>query len=200
MTHRATTGTGEAALRSELMRLIGAMATGDQAAFAQFYDITSRQIHAVTLRILQEPAVAEEVTMDVYMQVWRQAVRYDETRGSPWAWLMSIAHSLAVARLRALRRERRRIDAGEMAEEIEDAAPRPDDRTIESERARRIEAALALLLPQQRQILMLSYFSGYSHGEIADRLSMPLGTVKTHIRIALRRLREILLPHEQSEL
>jgi RNA polymerase sigma-70 factor (ECF subfamily) len=182
----------------ELTTLIQAMAAGEEDALERFYDHTSRQVYGLIMRILKEAALAEEVTLDVFLQVWREAPRYQAQRGNPWAWLVTLARSRAIDRLRAVRNERQRTDGEAPIDEDIEAADLPLEETAsDAERSRWVRAALAQLTPEQRQAIVLSYFEGLSHGEIAAHLATPLGTVKTRIRTGMVRLQAFLVPlHE----
>ena len=174
--------------------LIARTGHGEEDAFAALYDATAPVVHGLVLRILGDRAAAEEVTGDVYLQVWRQAVRYDAARGTPVAWLLMLARSRAVDRLRA-----GAVRAGEReplraAEALPSTRPGPDEDAALAQRRARVSAALAGLPAEQRAPIELAYWAGMSHSEIADALAVPLGTVKTRIRIGMTRLREALGP------
>ncbi len=184
------------AVAFELAPLIQSMAAGHEEALAAFYDRTRRQVYGLVERILRDAPLAEEVTLDIYMQVWRDAAGYREERGSPVAWLVTLARSRAIDRLRTLKTVRQQCQDKVPYEEDMMVAgdPLPDDWVVDAERARHVHKALAQLLPEQRQVLALSYFEGLSHSEIAERLATPLGTVKTRIRTAMQHLQELLSP------
>lgn len=174
--------------------LIRQMAEGDQSALAALYDGTSRLIYGLALRILGDPAMAEEVTIEVYMQAWRQAVSYDPGRGTPLAWLLTLARSRAIDRLRSRAEARRREILLEAAMVIPASTVDPEEASEAAERRRLVQTALTTLTPEQREVIELAYFSGLSHSEIAARFGQPLGTVKTRIRLGMMRLRELLAP------
>lgn len=176
----------------EWASLIARMAAGDQSALATLYDSTSRLVYGLVLRIVSEPATAEEVALDVYNQVWKQAASYDGKRGAPLAWLLTIARSRAIDRIRAGKQEQQRKEpienAGALAAEVDS----PEELTVAAEQRRIVKAALATLPLEQRQVIELAYYQGLSHSEIALQLGQPLGTVKTRTRLAMIKLREIL--------
>jgi len=172
--------------------LIGRTAARDEAAFAELYDRSSALVHGLVLRILREPALAEEVTLDVYLQVWRQAERYDPARGSARAWLLLLARSRAIDHRRAAAVEPRERESADYARLLPATEPGPEDHTAISERRRLVTRACIDLAPEQRQVIELAYFRGLSHSEIAAELGQPLGTVKTRIRAGMMRLRETL--------
>jgi RNA polymerase sigma-70 factor (ECF subfamily) len=169
-------------------------ASGDEEALAGLYDESGGLVYSTALRILGNEADAEEVTLEVYSQVWRCAPDFDRNRGAAGAWLAMLARSRAIDRLRsgAARRAKER----EMPEsrDFSDPGILPDEAGAASEQRRMIQAALGALSPEQREIVELAYFSGLSHSELAARLGQPLGTVKTRIRLAMMRLRKLLEP------
>lgn len=174
--------------------LIRPVAQGDQAALGALYDATSHLVYGLALRILGNTATAEEVTIEVYTQVWRQAAAYDPQRGTPSAWLFTLTRSRTIDRLRAEAQERRQEEPFEVVAAIPAAAPNPEEASVAAEQHRFIQAALAVLGPEQREAIELAYFSGLSHSEIAAKLGQPLGTVKTRIRLGMMKLRELLRP------
>jgi RNA polymerase sigma-70 factor (ECF subfamily) len=167
---------------------------GDESALSQLYDETSRLIFGLTLRILGDAATAEEVLLDVYCQVWRQAASYSSERGAPLAWLMTIARSRAIDRLRAGRQDQQRKEPLDSVGNHPAASENPEEAGVISERRVLVRSALAALAPEQREVIELAYYAGLSHSEIAAKLGQPLGTVKTRTRLGMIRLREKLSP------
>jgi RNA polymerase sigma-70 factor (ECF subfamily) len=171
--------------------LLSAAARGDEQAFAALYDRTSRRVYGMVLRVVRDPAQAAEVTQDVYLQVWREAVRFDPSLGSVLSWLLLIAHRRAVDRVRSARSATLREDRYAAAQ-----TDRPYDEVSEqvqaSLEAQRVRNALHDLTETQREAISLAYFAGYSHREVAALLNLPLGTAKTRIRDGLIRLRDAL--------
>lgn len=172
--------------------LIARTGNGEEAAFAALYDATAALVHGLVLRILGDRSAAEEVTADVYFQVWRQAVRYDATRGTPLAWLLMLGRSRAIDRRRAGAGRAREAEPLRSAEDLPAATPGPDEDAAIAQRRGIVVAALAQLAPEQRAPIELAYYAGKSHSEIAADLRLPLGTVKTRIRLGMTRLREAL--------
>lgn len=173
--------------------LIKRVAGGDQSALTLLYDATSRLAYGLVLRVLNDAATAEEVLLDVYMQVWRQASHYDEGRGTPLAWLLTIARSRAIDRLRSGKSEKQHH------EPIENATPIASltdvaSAAVASETQGIVRSALRSLAPEQREVIELAYYLGLTHTEIAARLGQPLGTVKTRTRLGMMKLRETLRP------
>lgn len=178
--------------------IIQKIAAGDQSAFTIFYETTSRLVFGLVLRMLNDRATAEEVLLDVYTQIWRQAAAYDHQRGTPLAWLMTIARSRALDRLRSGRQDRARQEPLETASETRATTANPEEMTVVAEQQRLVRRALNTLPPEQREVIELAYYSGLSQSEIAARLNQPLGTIKTRARLGLNKLRETLKPVMES--
>jgi len=174
--------------------LLGHVADGDQSALTRLYDATSRLVFGLVVRILSDRSAAEEVLLDVYTQVWRQASTYDSKRGAPLAWIMTIARSRAIDRLRSGKQEQLHKEPLDNVGELRSKAQSPEEATEISERQKIVRAALDTLSAEQREVIELAYFSGLSHSEIALRLGQPLGTVKTRTRLGMMKLRELLRP------
>jgi RNA polymerase sigma-70 factor (ECF subfamily) len=175
--------------------LIDRIAVSDLTALAELYDQTSRLVYGLVLRIVVNPADAEDVTFDVYTQIWKQASRFDFGRGKPSAWIFTIARSRALDCVRA--RGRRQEDRQQPIETLHgysDESPSPREASDITVRRQYITAALGKVASDQREAIELAFFGGLSHSEIAERLGQPLGTVKTRIRLGMRRLRDELQP------
>src|SRR5262249_23546914 len=166
------------------------MARGDGAALAELYDRHARPIYSLALRVLQDAADAEDIVQEVFAQAWRQAARYDAARGHVAAWLLTLARSRAIDRLRA--RQARPDRGGDAIADPPDRESTADLQLLSGERAARGRAALGELPLRQRVAIELAYYEGLTHAEIAARLEQPLGTVKTRIRLALLKLRDAL--------
>jgi RNA polymerase sigma-70 factor (ECF subfamily) len=168
------------------------VASGDQAAAAGLYDRHSRALYSLILRIVGDETEAEDVLQEVFAQAFRQASRYDASRGAVAAWLLMMARSRAIDRLRA-RRTRFEGRTGEATlDEMPDAQPSVASVMLSDEQTRSIQRALGELPLLQRMAIELAYYEGLSHSEIAERLEQPLGTVKTRIRLGLLKLRDVL--------
>lgn len=173
----------------ELAALLLRTGQGDDEAFATLYDAFAGAVHGVVLKVLRNPSLAEEVTQEVLVDVWRQAPRYDPHRGSARGWVLTMAHRRAVDKVRSAQasseREQRVAarDAGTAFDEVAETV----ELTLEAERVR---GALGTLTPLQREALELAYFGGHTHREVAEILDVPLGTVKTRLRDGLTRLRD----------
>lgn len=186
-------------MERERLELVRRIASGDESALGVLYDSTSRPVFGLALRILNDPCAAEEVTLEVYTQVWRQADSYDARRGTPSAWILTIARSRAIDRFRSTDQARRRADTLDAVEKATSMGPGPDAHAADAERREIVLAALDSLPPEQRAVIDLAYFGGLSHSEIAEKLTQPLGTVKTRTRLAMMRLRDAL-KHLEGEL
>jgi RNA polymerase sigma factor (sigma-70 family) len=179
--------------QDRLAGLIAAIAKGDEQALGAFYDAAVSRVFGLALRIVRQHGAAEEVAEDVFIQVWQQAGRFDSSRGKPLTWLLTICRSRA---LDYLRRQDQAISHPEpetLAAEPDDERADPQDILLAIERNSRLYAILEQLLPIQRQLLALAFFRGLTHQEIADHTQLPLGTVKSHVRKALDRMREQLV-------
>lgn len=180
-----------AATEAELCGWIAGMVARDEAALGELYEAMVGRVYGLALRITRNVQTAEEVTEDAFWQAWRQAPRFDSSRGTAVAWVMTIARSRALDALR-------RVDPAESLADEEDRRPDeaagPEDLLAAAEAGSRLQLALQGLEPLPRQLVALAFFRGLSHEEIADHTGLPLGTVKSHIRRALGRLRESLMP------
>jgi len=175
----------------ELDDLLARIARRDRDALRALYGRFSTAVFSLARRILTDGGDAEDVLQEVFVQVWREAERFDRTRGSVAAWLMSIARNRAIDRLRS----RRRGDAARQEKELTDLlepAAAVDDRVALESEAARVRAALGSLPAVQREALLLSYFGGRSHSEIAVDMGIPIGTVKSRIASGLVALRTAL--------
>ncbi|MFD5078237.1 sigma-70 family RNA polymerase sigma factor [Streptomyces sp. NPDC058371] len=175
----------------EADELLVLVAGGDQKAFEELYGLVSGPVFGLVRRVVRDPAQSEEVAQEVLLELWRSAARFDPGRGSALSWVLTLAHRRAVDRVRSARaateRERRegqrvhRPAFDQVAEEVEAG--------LEREWVRRCLDRLTAL---QRQSVTLAYYDGYTYREVAERLSLPLGTVKTRMRDGLTRLRDCL--------
>lgn len=173
--------------------LVARMHAGDERALSVLYDRYATLVHSVVRRVTSDRCDAEEVVEETFWQAWRQAERFDPGRGGIATWLVMIARSRALDRVRSRRTMEVRIEPqadGEM-DQIEDAArPSPLDDATNEERRRRVTEVLATLPAEQRRPLELAYFRGMSQSEIAAATGERLGTVKTRVRLAMQKLRD----------
>lgn len=166
------------------------VAAGDQQAFAELYDHLAQPVFGVVHRVLRDAAQAEEVTQEAFVDVWRQAARFDPQLGSVHTWAVTIAHRRAVDRVRSEQSHLTRQELGGAA--LAPLGSGPEDSTLESEERQQARAAMAELTDVQREVLELAYYDGLTHVQIADRLGIALGTVKTRVRDGLIRLRTVM--------
>ena len=171
--------------------LLERVAQGDQAAFAELYDNMAPRVLGLVKRLLRDHAQSEEVTQEIFLEVWQSATRYDSSKGAAVGWIMTMAHRRAVDRVRASQASRDRdVKIG-----IRDFNPVYDNvsQTVETRiEHERVEKAMLRLTELQRQAVSLAYYGGYSHSEVAELLSVPIGTVKTRVRDGMIRLRDEL--------
>ena len=182
-------------LRSELphdhdVELLKAVAAKNEAALGQLYDRYRLILFGVLVRILNNREEAEDVLQEVFLQVWRRAADFNENRGKPFTWLVTLARSRGIDRLRSLASRERVATAGanESSDEVSDAATD----AIRAEQRGVVNEALSQLPEEQKRPLMLAYFDGLTQTEIAYKLGAPLGTVKTRMRSGMMKLRELL--------
>ncbi len=175
----------------QLIRLLAAVGLRDRRAFKELYPITSAQLYAVALRVLDRDSWAQDVLQDAYVRIWNNASSYQAHLASPTTWMTTIVRNVALDILRKRQREVRQADPLEINEEV-DSALLPADELAQSEEGRRLSACLDGLKREQRQIIALAYFKGYSHDELSGYTGQPLGTVKTWIRRGLEQLRRCL--------
>jgi RNA polymerase sigma-70 factor (ECF subfamily) len=175
------------ALRSQLRDA----SRGDESAFAALYDSVAPRVYGLVLRILRDVHQSEEVTQEVFLQLWTTSNHFDPARGSALSWVMTIAHRRAVDRVRSSEAQRRRD-----LTDAERSVRTPFDQTAEavhsSLEATDVRGALATLSPTQRRALELAYLGGYTHREVSELLQIPLGTAKSRIRDGLIQLRDHL--------
>lgn len=179
----------------ELAPLLRQSARGDTIAFATVYDTTSARLYGLALRVVRDPAQAEEVAQDAYLEIWRTASRFDPDRGSALGWMMTIVHRKAVDRVRSAEASSRRDTTYHVQNpaEIDSAAHDSTADTVEASfEAHRVRGAMTELTDVQREAIELAFFGGYTHTEVATLLELPVGTAKTRIRDGLIRLRDHL--------
>ena len=172
------------------VELLHAVASGDEAALARLYDGYRVILFGLLVRILSSRQEAEDVLQEVFLQVWKRASDFDEARGRPFTWLVTLARSRAIDRLRSLG-SRERVVQSAAREVIEETSDAIED-AIRAEEGRVVRHALQELPEEQRHALELAYFEGLTQSEVARRLETPLGTVKTRMRSGMIKLRELL--------
>lgn len=175
----------------DLAALLQRSARCDRAAFAALYDATAARVHGLVLRVVRDPTQAEEVTQEVFLEIWRTASRFDPERGSAVSWLLTIGHRKAVDRVRSAEAASRRESTYHHRNQTV-AHDTTADAAQASLEARRVRTALTQLTEVQREAIELAYFGGYTHTEVAALLDLPVGTAKTRIRDGLIRLRDTI--------
>lgn len=175
---------------AHLVGLISQAARGDHLAFAELYDLTVGRVYGTVLKVVRSPDHAEEVTQEVYAELWQQAGRYSADRGGVVSWMVTVARRRAVDRVRSVSSEVARDQryAGAADPEIDEVW----DRTRQKQDIERVRSGLRTLTDVQSEALALAYYEDLTQSQIARRLNVPLGTVKTRIRDAMRRLGEAL--------
>lgn len=169
--------------------LVQSIAAGDQLALHALYERAHRVVFTLCMRIAADRETAEELTVDVFHDVWRSAARYDPAHGTVLAWIMNRARSRAIDRLRFDSRKKRSLDGGPPSAVAIEAAADPHNVIALRQQGEALRGALALLTPAEREAIETTFFAGLTHAEAAVRLNQPLGTVKTRIRSGLHKLR-----------
>ena len=185
--------TAEPALND--LELIERIRGGDQAALDVLYQRYASPVYSLVWKVLQSPDESQDVALDVFWQIWRQADRYDPSRGAPPAWIFTLARSRAIDRLRARqRREDKTISFDDPDVKLDplDEEASPDEVVSFRQTRDAVRGAMTKLSAVQREAVELAFFQGLTHVEIAEKLGQPLGTVKTRIRQGLIRLRKHL--------
>ena len=183
--------TKKTAPEKEWVDLVRSVAMGDQVALHALYERASRLVLTLTLRITANRETAEEVTLDVFLDVWRRAARYDAANGTVLGWIMNQARSRAIDRLRFDGRKKRLAGDGEdptMQAEIADVQALLEDK----QSAEAVRKAMHVLTPDERQAIEAAFFGEMTHAQVAAKLQQPLGTIKTRIRSGLAKLRQEL--------
>jgi len=176
-----------------------AVAAGDADSFAGLYDASSARVHGLVLRVLRDPAQAEEVTQEVYLEVFRRAAGFDPARGSALAWILTLAHRRAVDRVRSSQSQSDRDVAYESRANTQEPDP-TGEAALATLEAQRVRTALEQLSERQAEAIRLAYLDGLTQTQVADRLGIPLGTAKTRLRDGLLALRRIVsAPRQRKE-
>lgn len=173
--------------------LLPAVARGDVSAFEALYDRYASTVYGLLLRILGNPEDAQEVLQETFVKAWTSAKMFNAVRGSEIAWLVSIARSRGIDRLRSRRTRLEREEEAGREPHTERASA--EDEIVRAEECTAVRGALAELPPPQRLALELAYYEGLSQSEIAARLNQPLGTVKTRMQLGMKKMRERLQPY-----
>lgn len=177
--------------RSDLDALVRRVARRDVDAFAEFYDHTKARVYGLVSRVLRDPGYSDETTQEVYLEVWRNAERYDPEKGSALSWLLTMAHRRAVDRVRAEQAANAR-ESRYGAANIDRSADVVADSAIADDERRRVIACLEVLTEAQRRCIELAYYGGLTYAQVSQRLSANPSTIKSRMRDALRGLRDCL--------
>lgn len=177
---------------TEEAQIVRRMAEGDSNALSELYDRYSGMLNGLALRVLSDPADAEEILQEAFLQAWDQADRYDPARSSVSTWLVLITRSRAIDRLRSRKVGDKTAVAAHEENPQTHTSPTGARDVLMSERRRRICAELEKIPPEQREVLELAFFRGMTQREIAEHTTMPLGTVKTRTLLAMKKLRRAL--------
>ncbi len=183
----------------ELMRRLSYR---DKLAFEALFDRYGDLVYSTALRVLRDAHLAQDISQEIFVRIWRKPDSYVAERGRFLTWLISVTRNRAVDEVRSRGRRQRYETASPEEQERELPAGEGNDPALNAqlaEQARVVRAALAELPPEQREVIELAYFGGFTQQEIADRLSQPLGTVKTRIRLGMQKLRAALAPEIRSE-
>ena len=173
--------------------LLAEIADQNRDALAALYDRYGRRVFGLAVRMLNDAVKSEEVTQDVFLRVWRRATTYTSTKGKFTTWLFRIAHNRTIDELRKMRRDKSRF-ADDIADhyDLESPSISPSDAAVANSEYEQVRFALRVLPDPQREVVELSYFKGLTQSEIAAQTGQPLGTVKTRMRLALKKLRKAL--------
>jgi RNA polymerase sigma-70 factor (ECF subfamily) len=171
---------------------------GNTDAFEAVYDRHGRAAFSLAYRMVGDRNVAEDITQEAFLSMWRSRVRFDRERGSVRAWVLGIVHHRAIDALRRNIAHDRRRTSAEGLEERQEAPERTDVEVARRDEAREVREALQTLPEQQLEVVRLAYFGGFTHTQIAQMLNMPIGTVKGRMRLGLEKMRRALAPEEAA--
>jgi len=196
---RSTTDEQQRYTDLEDAALVELMAARDPRALETLYERHARIVFSFAFRIVGDPASAEEIVQEAFFRSWQQATRFAEGRGTFVTWLLSITHNLAIDEIRKRQRRPQRADSADpvlLLANLNDPGPSVEDSAVQGSWRDEIRTALEAIPPAQREPIELAYFSGLTQREIADHLGEPLGTIKTRMRLGMRKLRETLEERE----
>lgn len=179
---------------NEIEGLISKIARGCESALSKLYDKTSGLVYGLIRKMLSENEEAEEVALDVYMQIWNNAVTYKSDKSKPLTWIMMMTRSRSIDKLRS--GSKRRTLEKPLYDSVLDTSNNPESDSLESQNKVIIKNALSQLNDNERTAIELAYFHGYTQSEIAAEMNHPLGTVKSWIRIGMKKLRSIIIKNK----
>jgi len=177
-------------MQTELVWLLGAVARGDEAAFERLYEATRAKLYGVLLRILGKPTLAAEVMVETYLKIWKTADQFDPATASPITWLVAIARNRAIDIVR--KRGDASIDEEPEVSQAASDAPAPLARREMTAELKRLLSCLGRLDPEKQRIVLLAYYSGWSRDQLANKLDIPVNTIKTWLRRSLLEIRECM--------
>jgi RNA polymerase sigma factor (sigma-70 family) len=170
--------------------LLALVARGDRDAFARLYDLYAAPAYSLALRVVRDRDLAADVVQDAFLAIWNQASKFDSSRGQPSTWILTVTHHKAVDIVR--REERRRAEAMDEVREMPDASAPVEEQAWQGVAREQVRAAMSKLPDPHREVLELAYFAGYTQSQLAERLAVPVGTVKSRTFAAMNALRELL--------
>jgi RNA polymerase sigma factor (sigma-70 family) len=170
--------------------LLALVARGDRDAFARLYDLYAAPAYSLALRVVRDRDLAADVVQDAFLAIWNQASKFDSSRGQPSTWILTVTHHKAVDIVR--REERRRAEAIDEAREMPDASAPVEEQAWQGVAREQVRAAMSKLPDPHREVIELAYFAGYTQSQLAERLAVPIGTVKSRTFAAMNALRELL--------
>lgn len=183
----------------EVGRLLDGIAQAREEDLERLYDLTAKRLYGLALRILENEADAQEVTLDVYTRIWRRPSAYNAARGSAWTLLVLMTRNLAIDRLRSRRSQVSASGTEELFEDLRWEGDSPEEELEAKQKQERIQRVFQGLPESQKEVLTLAFFEGLTHSELSERLGQPLGTVKTRIRAGIARLRRAFLGREEFD-
>lgn len=175
--------------RADVAKLLSQVAIGDRRSFAILYEVTSRKLYSVCLRILKDKADCEEALQEIYVKIWRNAGRYNPDKSAPMTWLISIARNHGIDILRARHADHDDLEA---AYDLADTAPSPEASAVLASEGRRIDNCMQQLEAERAEAVRSAYVEGLNYIELAERHDVPINTMRTWLRRSLLKLRECL--------
>ncbi len=166
----------------------------DEKAFETLYDLYSKLIYSLIVSVVKKQDEAEDVLQEIFLQVWEKATTFESTKGNVYAWMVTLARNRAIDRIRSkdFRKQRQEVEDTEIDMMHNPTEKNPLDSLVVGERAEIVKSALQQIPTEQREVIQIAYYGGYSQSEIAAKLNLPLGTVKTRMRQGMRKLQTLL--------